>query len=159
MADGFDRNVSPGTNARGQNFAAVLFQTYLSDAPQAEPQAAGFSAGLSAAPQALPQAAGVSAGLSAAPHAAGVSAGLSAAPQALPQAAGFSAGLSAAPHAVPQAAAFLSSAHPAMLDNAMILSSFMKCTPAGPIAFCAFNISVPGRVHKNAPFYYIVTFL
>ena len=33
----------------------------LSPAPQAEPQAAGFSAGLSAAPQAEPQAAGLSA--------------------------------------------------------------------------------------------------
>ncbi len=52
---------------------------YLSPAPQALPQAAGFSsAGLSPAPQALPQAAGFS------------SAGLSPAPQALPQAAVFS---------------------------------------------------------------------
>ena len=53
---------------------------YLSPAPQAEPQAVGFSSGLSAAPQA-----------------AGASAGLSAAPQAELQAAGFSSGLSAAP--------------------------------------------------------------
>ena len=52
---------------------------YFSPAPQAVPQAAGFSsAGLSPAPQALPQAAGFS------------SAGLSPAPQAAPQAAGFS---------------------------------------------------------------------
>jgi hypothetical protein len=42
---------------------------YLSPAPQAEPQAVGFSAGLSDAPQAEPQAAGFSAGLSDAPQA------------------------------------------------------------------------------------------
>jgi len=42
----------------------------LSAAPQAEPQAAGASAGLSAAPQAEPQAAGFSSGLSDAPQAA-----------------------------------------------------------------------------------------
>jgi hypothetical protein len=53
----------------------------LSEAPQAEPQAAGASAGLSEAPQA----AGASAGLSEAPQAAGASAGLSEAPQAVPQ--------------------------------------------------------------------------
>jgi hypothetical protein len=56
---------------------------YLSPAPQALPQAAGFSEGLSEAPQA--------AGLSDAPQAAGLSdaphaAGLSDAPQAVPQA-------------------------------------------------------------------------
>ena len=33
---------------------------YLSEAPQAEPQAAGFSSGLSEAPQAVPQAAATS---------------------------------------------------------------------------------------------------
>ena len=66
-------------------------QAYLSPAPQAEPQAAGFSSGLSEAPHAEPQAAGVSAGLSPAP-------------QAEPQAAGFSPGLSEAPHAEPHAA-------------------------------------------------------
>ena len=43
--------------------------SYLSPAPQALPQAAGFSSGLSPAPQALPQAAGFSSGLSAAPQA------------------------------------------------------------------------------------------
>lgn len=59
---------------------------YLSEAPQAEPQAAGFSSGLSPAPQAEPQAAGFSFGLSEAP-------------QAEPQAAGFSFGLSDAPQA------------------------------------------------------------
>lgn len=48
-------------------------QSYLSPAPQAEPQAAGFSSGLSAAPQAEPHAAGFSSGLSAAPQAAGLS--------------------------------------------------------------------------------------
>ena len=42
---------------------------FLSAAPQAEPQAAGFSSGLSAAPQAEPQAAGFFSGLSAAPQA------------------------------------------------------------------------------------------
>ena len=42
---------------------------YLSPAPQAEPQAAGFSSGLSPAPQAEPQAAGFSSGLSPAPQA------------------------------------------------------------------------------------------
>jgi hypothetical protein len=57
----------------------ILHLAYFSPAPQAEPQAAGFSsAGLSPAPQADPQAAGFS------------SAGLSPAPQAAPQAAGFS---------------------------------------------------------------------
>jgi hypothetical protein len=64
---------------------------YLSEAPQAAPQAAGFSSGLSEAPQAVP-------------HAAGFSSGLSAPPQAVPHAA---------------VAAFSFSFHPAMLDNAM----------------------------------------
>jgi hypothetical protein len=45
------------------------FGNYLSPAPQAEPQAVGFSSGLSEAPQAVPQAAGFSAGLSDAPQA------------------------------------------------------------------------------------------
>jgi hypothetical protein len=58
---------------------------FLSPAPQAAPQAAGFSAGLSEAPQAAPHAAGFSAG-AAAPQAAGASAGLSEAPHAAPQA-------------------------------------------------------------------------
>lgn len=52
------------------NRVSVNGTIYLSPAPQAEPQALGFSSGLSAAPQA-----------------AGVSAGLSPAPQAEPQAA------------------------------------------------------------------------
>jgi hypothetical protein len=64
------------------NVKRLFAWNYLSDAPQAEPQAAGVSAGLSAEPQA----AGVSAGLSAEPQAAGVSAGLSAEPQPVPQA-------------------------------------------------------------------------
>ena len=64
------------------NVKRLFSWNYLSDAPQAEPQAAGASAGLSAAPQA----AGASAGLSAAPQAAGASAGLSAEPQPVPQA-------------------------------------------------------------------------
>ena len=85
---------------------------------------------MSLAPQAVPQAAGFSSGLSAAPQAAGVSAGLSAAPQA----AGVSAGLSDAPQAVPQAHAVLfSSAHPAMLDNAMVISSFTFSSQKAPL--------------------------
>ena len=79
--------------------------SYLSPAPQALPQAAGFSSGLSA----VPQAAGVSAGLSPAPHAAG----LSDAPQALPAVFPF---------------------HPAMFSNAMISTS-VKLISVGPIAF------------------------
>ena len=77
---------------------------------------------LSPAPQALPQAAGFSSGLSAAPHAAGVSAGLSPAPQA--------AGFSDAPQALPAVFSF----HPAMFDNAMIFTS-VKLISVGPIAF------------------------
>ena len=69
---------SPGAG----NVKRLLSWNYLSDAPQAEPQAAGASAGLSAEPQA----AGASAGLSAEPQAAGASTGLSDAPQAEPQA-------------------------------------------------------------------------
>lgn len=65
-------------------------QTYLSAAPQAEPHAAGFSAGLSPAPHAEPHAAG------------------------------FSDGLSPAPHAVPHAAAGAASLfHPDKLESAM----------------------------------------
>ncbi len=86
-----------------------LMLSYLSPAPQALPQAAGFSSGLSAAPHA----AGFSSGLSAAPHAAGVSAGLSPAPHA--------AGLSDAPQALPTVFSF----HPAMFDNAMVCTSSM----------------------------------
>jgi hypothetical protein len=41
---------------------------YLLLAPQAVPQAAGFSSGLSPAPQAVPQAAGFSSGLSLPPQ-------------------------------------------------------------------------------------------
>ena len=69
---------------------------YLSPAPQAEPQAVGFSSGLSPAPQAVPQAAG------------------------------FSSGLSPAPQAVPQAAAGAVSSflfHPKRFDSAMMLTS------------------------------------
>jgi len=91
-----------------------LMLSYLSPAPQALPQAAGFSSGLSAAPQA----AGVSAGLSPAPHAAG----FSDAPHA--------AGLSDAPQALPAVFSF----HPAMFDNAMIFTS-VKLISVGPIAF------------------------
>jgi hypothetical protein len=70
--------------------------SYLSDAPQALPHAAGFSSGLSFAPQALP-------------HAAGFSSGLPFAPQAVPHAA--------------LAFVFSSSFHPAMFVNAMSLTS------------------------------------
>jgi hypothetical protein len=69
---------------------------YLSPAPHAVPQAAGFSAGFSAlspAPHAVPQATGFSAGFS----------GLFPDPHAEPQAADFSAGLSPLPQAEPQA--------------------------------------------------------
>jgi hypothetical protein len=69
---------------------------YCSDAPQAVPHAAGFSAGCSDAPQAVPHAAGFSAGCSDAPH--------------------------AVPHAVP---ACLSSFHPAMFDNAIVVTSYI----------------------------------
>jgi hypothetical protein len=73
----------------------LLLFSYLSEAPQAVPQAAGFS-----------------------------SAGLSEAPQAVPQAAGFfSAGLSEAPHAVPHAADALVSSQFAMFDNAIFSTS------------------------------------
>jgi hypothetical protein len=82
----------------------------LLDAPQAEPHAAGFSAGFSPAP-----------------HAAGFSAGFSPAPHAEPHAAGFSAGFLPAPHAVPHAAlAIFSLFHPAMLNNAILVTS-CKC--------------------------------
>jgi hypothetical protein len=72
------------------------FPSYLSDAPQAVPHAAGFSVGASLAPHAVPHAAG------------------------------FSVGASPAPHAVPHAAlvcspSFLS--HPKMFDNAIFVTS------------------------------------
>ena len=124
---------------------------FLSPAPQAEPQAAGFSVGFSAAPQA----AGASAGLSAAPQAAGASAGLSAAPQA----AGVSAGLSAAPQAA--AGAFCSSSflpHPNRLESAIVLSSldFVRAL----IVLCNYNYTDDFRLHKYALFCkYIRTFL
>lgn len=68
---------------------------YLSEAPQAVPQAAGCSSGLSEAPQAVPQAAGCS------------------------------SGLSEAPQAVPQEAAwvFVLLLHPKRLESAMIVTS------------------------------------
>lgn len=71
--------------------ASAELKSYLSPAPQAEPQAAGFSSGLSEAPQADPQAVG------------------------------FSAGSSAAPQADPQAEATFSSFHPAKLERAIVL--------------------------------------
>ena len=133
---------------------------FLSPAPQAEPQAAGFSSGLSAAPQA----AGASAGLSAAPQAAGVSAGLSAAPQAVPQAAGFSSGLSAAPQAAgvsaglsaaPQAAAgaFASSSflpHPNRFESAIFASFLINVR--GFVRLCIFYYTDDFGLHKYALF-------
>ena len=82
-------------NEAGRNY-------FLSPAPQALPQAAGFSAGLSDAPQA--------AGLSDAPQAAG----LSDAPQA--------AGLSDAPQAAAGAAS-LFLFHPDRFDSAITMTS------------------------------------
>jgi len=58
--------------ARTRNYRGNLQDKnpgYLSPAPQAEPQAAGFSSGLSPEPQAEPQAAGFSSGLSPEPQA------------------------------------------------------------------------------------------
>nr|WP_231968759.1 hypothetical protein [Thermoanaerobacterium sp. RBIITD] len=67
----------PGKTSYAGDVLAWWLDYLLSPAPQAEPQAVGFSSGLSAAPQA--------AGASVAPQAAGASAGLSDAPQAEPQ--------------------------------------------------------------------------
>ncbi len=89
---------------------------YLPDAPQAEPQAAGFSSGAPAAPQA----AGAVPGSPDAPQAEPQAAGFSSGEPAAPQAAGVSAGLSEAPQA--EAARF--SAHPASWESAMVMPSF-----------------------------------
>ena len=111
---------------------------YLSPAPQAEPQALGFSSGLSAAPQP-----------------AGVSAGLSPAPQAEPQAAGFSSGLSAAPQAEPQAAAgasFCFSFHPKRFESAISLYLhivYSECC----FALCTSHCTDFFQPHKYALFY------
>jgi len=86
----------PGKTSYAGDVLACWLDYLLSPAPQAEPQAAGFSSGLSA----VPQAAGAS---SAAPQAAGASAGLSDAPQAEPQA---------------EAASFLF--HPNRLESAIV---------------------------------------
>ena len=119
---------------------------YLSPAPQAEPQAEGFSSDLSAAPQAEPQAAGFSSGLSAAP-------------QAEPQAAGFSSGLSAAPQAEPQAAAGVSSIflfHPNRLESAMIVTSILCIQSAFALCNSYFTDFFQG--YKYAHFCNVVTF-
>jgi hypothetical protein len=103
---------------------------------------------LSAAPQAVPQAAGFSSGLSVAP-------------QAVPQAAGFSAGLSAAPHAVPQAAPVCALSclfHPKMFANAILLTSCNLCIFRLSPRY-NYRIARPDRQKKYAPFYYIGTFL
>lgn len=101
--------------------------SYLSDAPQAVPHAAGFASELSDAPHAVPHAAGFASELSDAPH-------------AVPHAAGFSSALSDAPHAVPHAAAVfaLSSLfHPKMFDNAIFVTScdlvVMGYLPVAPL--------------------------
>jgi hypothetical protein len=86
--------------------------SYLSPAPHALPQAAGFSSGLSAAPQA----AGVSAGLSPAPHAAG----LSPAPQAEP----FTTSCSVHPEIFDNAI-FVSSLYLDSVLKALLLSAFL----------------------------------
>nr|WP_308612162.1 hypothetical protein [uncultured Dialister sp.] len=108
-------------------------RSYLSPAPQALPQAAGFSFGLSAAPQA----AGASAGLSPAPQAAG----FSDAPHA--------AGLSDAPHALPAVFSF----HPAMFDNAICLYLLTRLVSAGMIASCVSHYKQQRKPYKYAPFY------
>jgi hypothetical protein len=103
---------------------------YLSEAPQAEPQAAGFSSGLSDAPHALPQAAG------------------------------FSSGLSDAPHAVPHAALaclFSSSFHPAMFVNAISLTSCCHNPVDRLSPCCMIIIAKTSRLKKYALFYYLVT--
>ena len=132
----------------------------LSPAPQAVPQAAGFSVGLSAAPHAVPQAAGFSVGLSAAPQAVPQAAGLSPAPQAVPQAAGFSAGLSPAPQAVPQAAAGAEASaflcQPKRLESAMFVTSRMYSAGLSPLCDSYFTRNFSW--HKYALFYYSVTF-
>ena len=79
-----------GAAGRGCHCNERIASGYLSPAPQALPQAVGFSSLGSPAPQALPQAVGFS------------SLG-SPAPQALPQAVGFSSLGSPAPQALPQA--------------------------------------------------------
>lgn len=85
---------------------------FLSAAPQAEPQAVGFSFGLSAAPQAV---------------------GLSAAPQAEPQAAGFFSGLSAAPQADVEASLSVFP-HPDRSESAISISSFKIVGIAGALS-------------------------
>jgi hypothetical protein len=87
-----------GTLSGNQNWVG-----YLSPAPQALPQAVGFSSG------------------AAAPQAAGASAGLSPAPQALPQAAGFSAGAAAPQAAAGASAVFLF--HPNRLKSPISMTS------------------------------------
>jgi hypothetical protein len=105
--------------------------SYLSDAPQAVPHAAGFSSGLSAAPQAVP-------------HAAGFSSGLSAAPQAVP-------------HAV-LVFAYTLLFHPKRFDNAIFVSSsdsfIFRQFPC-----CRLIIARVFPLKKYALFYYIGTFL
>jgi hypothetical protein len=88
-------------------------KAYLSPAPQAEPQAAGFVSGLSPAPQAEPQDAAFTSGLSPAP-------------QAEPQDAAFASGLSPAPQAEPQeeAAAFFLF-QPNRFESAIVLTSIL----------------------------------
>ena len=65
-----EKTVQVFSEIRPKRYWGVSFGAdYLSPAPHAVPQAAGFSSGLSPAPHAVPQAAGFSSGLSPAPHA------------------------------------------------------------------------------------------
>ena len=116
----------PGRTLPAGNGLCADRTDYLSPAPQAEPQAVGFSSGLSAAPQA-----------------AGVSAGLSPAPQAEPQAVGFSSSLSPAPQAVPHEAAGAASTflfHPQRFESARVLTSIHVFR----LLFCSLYLSLYG---------------
>ena len=96
---------------------------------------------LSPAPHALPQAAGFSSGLSAAPQAAGASEGLSPAPQA--------AGLSDAPQALPAVFSF----HPAIFANAMIIYLLLwDLFQTTPLLFYDSDYTGDSYAHKYAPF-------
>jgi hypothetical protein len=111
-------------------------KNYLSPAPQAEPHAAGFSAGLSAAPHALPHAAGFSAGLSDAPHA---------------------AGFSLAPHAAAGACSVFR-VHPNKFESAIIFYLLLiKNVFHGLAALCDCYYSTFFRICNHALFYYPVT--
>jgi hypothetical protein len=120
---------------QSRNFRHHRDINYLSPAPQALPQAAGFSSGAAA-----PQAAGASVG------------------SAAPQAAGASAGLSPAPQAEPHDDALLF--HSAMFESAIIITSLRSFDFFRAFSFlCNYSISLPKQFCKYLLFYYIVTFL